>query len=59
MSNIVHCKECKYGHFVVTCKEAKKNPDLLRYQCDKINGKHNPDFYCGYAAHKMNNTKDE
>lgn len=49
---IISCKDCKYGHFIVPCKEAKINHDLLRYMCDKIKGQHNPSFYCGYFSYK-------
>ena len=52
MNEIVKCKDCKYGHFFVPCKEAKVNHDLLKYQCNKIKGRHNPNFYCGYAVRK-------
>lgn len=49
MNVTINCKDCKHGHFIVPCKEAKINHDLLRYTCDKIKGQHNPYFYCGYA----------
>ena len=49
---VVECKDCKHGHFIVPCKEAKTNHELLRYVCKKIKGKHNPHFFCGYAESK-------
>lgn len=52
MDEIVRCKNCKYGHFIVPCKEAKINHELLRYVCSKIRGEHNPNFFCGYAEKK-------
>lgn len=58
MSNVITCKECKHGHFIVPCKEAKKNHDLLKYKCNKIKGNHDPEFYCGYAERKTNSAKD-
>lgn len=52
MEEVVRCKDCKYGHFIVPSKEAKTNHELLRYQCPKIKGNHKPDFFCAYALKK-------
>lgn len=52
MNEIVRCKDCKHGKFIVPCKEAKLNHELLRYMCSKIGGKHRPNFFCGYASKK-------
>ena len=56
---VVECKDCKNGHHIVPCKQAKVDHELLRYVCNKIKGKHNPHFYCAYGVAKENNSGTE
>lgn len=51
---IIRCKDCANGHFIIPCKAAKTNHELLRYQCKQIKGNHKPDFFCAYAAERKN-----
>lgn len=51
---IVRCKDCSNSHFVVPCKAAKQNPDLLQYVCKKY-GNVPQNHFCGYGERRKNN----
>lgn len=48
---IVRCKDCCNSHFVVPCKAAKQNPNLLQYVCKKY-GNVPQNHFCGYGKRK-------